>query len=148
MSLCAILTYLETVLLSHIASQFWMPAVTGLIFMPLLAICVAGLAILPPPSAADIAVAAADVVLISHDLRRLATAVRLSRLCRRVLAQNVVLGLGWAVVLTLLAAFGLLGSAGVLLAALLHNLSTLLVMATAGRLLRFHEPLSAITHKG
>ena len=45
----------ETVLLSHIASQFWMPAVTGLIFMPLLAICVAGLAILPPPSAADIA---------------------------------------------------------------------------------------------
>jgi len=99
-------------------------------------------------SAADIAVAAADVVLISHDLRRLATAVRLSRLCRRVLAQNVVLGLGWAVVLTLLAAFGLLGSAGVLLAAVLHNLSTLLVMANAGRLLRFHEPLSAITHKG
>ena len=99
-------------------------------------------------SAADIAVAAADVVLISHDLRRLATAVRLSRLCRRVLAQNVVLGLGWAVVLTLLAAFGLLGSAGVLLAAVLHNLSTLLVMANAGRLLRFHEPLSAITGKG
>jgi heavy metal translocating P-type ATPase len=99
-------------------------------------------------SAADIAVAAADVVLISHDLRRLATAIRLSRRCRRVLAQNVVLGLGWAVVLTLLAAFGLLGSAGVLLAAVLHNLSTLLVMANAGRLLRFHEPLSAITPKG
>ncbi|NWK79006.1 cadmium-translocating P-type ATPase [Aquitalea sp. LB_tupeE] len=98
-------------------------------------------------SAADIAVAAADVVLISHDLRRLATAVRLSRLSRRVLAQNVVLGLAWAVVLTLLAAFGLLGSAGVLLAAVLHNLSTLLVMANAGRLLRFHEPLSAITPK-
>lgn len=99
-------------------------------------------------SAADIAVAAADVVLISHDLRRLATAIRLSRLCRRVLAQNVVLGLGWAVALTLLAAFGLLGSAGVLLAAVLHNLSTLLVMANAGRLLRFHEPLTAVTHKG
>jgi cation transport ATPase len=91
-------------------------------------------------SAADIAVAAADVVLISHDLRRLATAVRLSRLCRRVLAQNVVLGLGWAVVLTLLAAFGLLGSAGVLLAAVLHNLSTLLVMANAGRCCAFTSP--------
>lgn len=99
-------------------------------------------------SAADIAVAAADVVLISHDLRRLATAIRLSRRCRRVLAQNVGLGLGWAVVLTLLAAFGLLGSAGVLLAALLHNLSTLLVMANAGRLLRFHEPLAAVPHQG
>ena len=45
----------ETVLLSHIAGQFWMPAVTGLLFIPLLALCVTGLAILPPPSAADIA---------------------------------------------------------------------------------------------
>ncbi len=34
-------------------SPFWMPAVTGLIFMPLLAISVFGLSQLPPPSAAD-----------------------------------------------------------------------------------------------
>lgn len=41
------------VMLSHIASPFWMPAVTGLLFVPLLLVCLAGLAILPPPTAAD-----------------------------------------------------------------------------------------------
>ena len=90
---------------------------------------------------ADIAVAAADVVLIGNDLRRLATAIRLSRRCQHILRLNVFIGLGWAVLLTVLAAVGALGSAGVLLAALLHNLSTLLVMVNAGRLLRFHETL-------
>jgi hypothetical protein len=44
-----------TVLLHGIANQFWMPAITGLIFAPLLAVCLLGLSILPPPSAADIA---------------------------------------------------------------------------------------------
>lgn len=95
-------------------------------------------------NAADIAVAAADVVLISKDLRRLATAIRLSRQCRRTLTFNVALGLGWTGLLTLLAALGLLGSAGVLLAALLHNLSSLLVMANAGRLLRFQDRLPTL----
>ena len=33
----------------------WMPAVTGLAFLPLLAVCLLGLAVLPPPSASDIA---------------------------------------------------------------------------------------------
>ncbi|MBU6269373.1 MAG: hypothetical protein KGN34_17640 [Sphingomonadales bacterium] len=45
----------EWVLLDGIASPMWMPAVTGLIFVPLLALCLLGLAIMPPPSAADIA---------------------------------------------------------------------------------------------
>lgn len=34
-------------------SAFWMPAATGLVFMPLLAVSVLALAALPPPSAAD-----------------------------------------------------------------------------------------------
>ncbi len=45
----------EWVILRGIASPFWMPAVTGLLFTPLLALCLAGLSVLPPPSAADIA---------------------------------------------------------------------------------------------
>lgn len=45
----------ELVMLHGIASPFWMPAVTGLIFAPLLFVCLAGLATLPPPDAADIA---------------------------------------------------------------------------------------------
>jgi hypothetical protein len=34
-------------------SDFWMPATTGLLFVPLLVVCLCGLAILPPPNAAD-----------------------------------------------------------------------------------------------
>ena len=37
---------------------------------------------------------------------------------------------------------GVLGASGALIAALLHNFSTLAVMANAGRLLKFHEPLN------
>ncbi|WP_047606876.1 heavy metal translocating P-type ATPase [Rahnella aquatilis] len=89
----------------------------------------------------DIALASADVVLIGSDLRRLGTCVRLSRACRRTLKINVFIGLGWTLVVMAAAALGLLGAGGVLIAALLHNLSTLLVLGNAGRLLRFDEPL-------
>ena len=43
----------ETVMLWGWANEYWMPAVTGLLFVPLLLICVAGLALLPPPNAED-----------------------------------------------------------------------------------------------
>lgn len=90
---------------------------------------------------ADIALAAADIVLINGDLRRLGTCIRLSRLCRRTLQVNVLIGLGWTLAIVVAAAFGLLGAAGAMVAALLHNLSTLLVLANAGRLLRYDEKL-------
>ncbi|CAI8775935.1 heavy metal translocating P-type ATPase [Pseudomonas sp. IT-P4] len=90
---------------------------------------------------ADIALASADIVLIGSDLRRLGTCVRLSRQCRQTLQVNVVIGLGWTLAIVAFAAFGWLGAAGAMVAALLHNLSTLLVLGNAGRLLRFQEPL-------
>lgn len=43
----------ESVMLHGLANEYWMPAVTGLLFVPLLLICVFGLAVLPPPSAED-----------------------------------------------------------------------------------------------
>jgi len=91
---------------------------------------------------ADIALASADIVLIGSDLRRLGTCVRLSRQCRRTLQVNVIIGLGWTLAIVVFAAFGWLGAAGAMIAALLHNLSTLLVLGNAGRLLRFQEPLA------
>ena len=93
---------------------------------------------------ADIALASADIVLIGSDLRRLGTCVRLSRQCRRTLQVNVIIGLGWTLAIVVFAAFGWLGAAGAMIAALLHNLSTLLVLGNAGRLLRFQEPLLKI----
>ena len=90
---------------------------------------------------ADIALASADIVLIGSDLRRLGTCVRLSRQCRRTLQVNVIIGLGWTLAIVVFAAFGWLGAGGAMIAALLHNFSTLLVLGNAGRLLRFQEPL-------
>ena len=43
----------EGVLLAGWANEYWMPAVTGLLFAPLLLFCVAGLAVMPPPTAED-----------------------------------------------------------------------------------------------
>jgi Cd2+/Zn2+-exporting ATPase len=95
----------------------------------------------------DVAMASADLVLMTSDLRRLATAIRLSRRCRRTIHVNVTIGLGWTIVLVGLAAIGDLGAQGAIIAAVLHNLSTFLGMANAGRLLLFDEALAQATPK-
>ena len=41
------------VMLRGWANEYWMPALTGLLFAPLLIVCVGGLAVMPPPSAED-----------------------------------------------------------------------------------------------
>ena len=89
----------------------------------------------------DVALASADIVLMTSDLRRLGTCLRLSRRCRRTIHTNVAIGLGWTIILVSLAASGMLGAEGAIVAAVVHNLSTFIGMANAGRLLRFDEPL-------
>jgi heavy metal translocating P-type ATPase len=90
----------------------------------------------------DVALASADLVLMTNDLRRLGTCIRLSRRCRRTIYTNVSVGLGWTVVIVAAAAGGWLGASGAIIAALLHNVSTIAVMANAGRLLKFQEQLA------
>jgi heavy metal translocating P-type ATPase len=87
----------------------------------------------------DVALASADLVLMTNDLRRLATCIRLSRRCRRTIQTNIVIGLGWTALLVIAAATGLLGAEGAILAALLHNVGTFAGLANSGRLLRFNE---------
>ena len=87
----------------------------------------------------DVVLASADVVLTGNNLHRLATAIRLSRRCRQTINVNVAMGLGWTALLVGLAATGVLGPQGPIVAALLHNLSTFLGLANAGRLLLFDE---------
>jgi hypothetical protein len=43
----------KSVMLSGWAGEYWMPALTGLLFTPLLLVCVLGLVALPPPSRED-----------------------------------------------------------------------------------------------
>jgi len=94
----------------------------------------------------DVALASADLVLMTSDLRRLATAIRLSRRCRRTIHVNVAIGLGWTLALVGLAAAGDLGAQGAIVAALLHNLSTFVGLGNAGRLLLFDETIAAPPH--
>jgi Cd2+/Zn2+-exporting ATPase len=91
----------------------------------------------------DVALASADLVLMTNDLRRLGTCIRLSRRCRRTILVNVGMGLGWTVVVIGIAAAGIFGASGALVAAVLHNAGTLAVMANAGRLLRFQDKAPA-----
>ncbi len=90
----------------------------------------------------DVALASADLVLMTNDLRRLGTCIRLSRRCRRTIYTNVAIGLVWTVVMVGLALGGVFGASGALVAALLQNASSLVVMTNAGRLLKFDETLS------
>jgi Zn2+/Cd2+-exporting ATPase len=90
----------------------------------------------------DVALASADLVLMTNDLRRLGTCVRLSRRCRRTILVNVGMGLGWTVLVIIGAASGLFGASGALVAAMMHNAGTFAVMANAGRLLRFQDRAS------
>ncbi len=87
----------------------------------------------------DIALASADLALMTNDLRRLGTCIRLSRCCRRTIQVNVAIGLGFALGLVVLAAFGVLGAGAPIIAAVLHNVSTFLGIGNSGRLLLFDE---------
>ncbi len=87
----------------------------------------------------DVALASADLVLMTSDLTRLGTAIRLSRRCRRTIHVNVAMGLGWTALLVAAAATGALGPQGAIVAAVFHNLGTFAGMANAGRLLLFNE---------
>lgn len=93
----------------------------------------------------DVALASADLVLMTNDVRRLGTCVRLSRRSRRTILVNVGIGLGWTAIMVGCAAAGLFGSSGALVAALAQNAGILVVMANAGRLLKFQDTHSDLT---
>jgi Cd2+/Zn2+-exporting ATPase len=88
---------------------------------------------------ADVAMASADLALMTNDLRRLATCIRLSRRCRRTIYVNVAIGLGFTFGLTALASAGALGLEAPIIAAVLHNVSTFLGLGNAGRIMLFDE---------
>ncbi|NIA29333.1 MAG: cadmium-translocating P-type ATPase [Actinobacteria bacterium] len=82
----------------------------------------------------DVALETADIALMSDDLSRLPFAVALSRKSRRIIMQNLAVSLG---VIALLIPFTLSGIAGIGIAIVFHESSTLVVVANALRLLNF-----------
>jgi manganese/zinc-transporting P-type ATPase C len=105
---------------------------------PALALADVGIAM--GTAGSDVAMEAADIALASNDLRRLATTMRLSQRTIRIIQQNYGAALGVNAGGVVLGALGLLNP---LLAAVLHNLSTLLVVINSARLVAFDPDVSA-----
>jgi cation-transporting P-type ATPase C len=82
----------------------------------------------------DVAVEAADVALASDDLRHVADVMNISRRTMRVVRQNYSLALGVNSIGLYLAAAGTINP---IIAAVLHNLSTILVVANSSRLIHY-----------
>ncbi|MBZ0090615.1 MAG: HAD-IC family P-type ATPase, partial [Sulfuricellaceae bacterium] len=82
----------------------------------------------------DVALETADVALMADDLSKLPFAVALSRASRRIIRQNLWMSLG---VVALLIPATLFGWAGIGLAVLVHEGSTVLVVVNALRLLNY-----------
>jgi heavy metal translocating P-type ATPase len=119
--------------------QGYRPMVVGDGINDALALKVGAVGVAMGAQGTDVALASADLVLMTNDVRRLATCIRLSRRSRRTILVNVGMAMAWTLVVIGLAAAGSLGSSGALIAALLQNAGILAVLANAGRLLRFHE---------
>jgi cation-transporting P-type ATPase C len=99
---------------------------------PALALADVGIAM--GTAGSDVAIEAADIALAADDLGRLGTTIRLSQATIGIIRQNYTLALGVNAGGVMLGAFGLLNA---LLAAVLHNLSTLLVVGNSARLVTF-----------
>lgn len=85
----------------------------------------------------DVALETADVALMADDLRALPFAVGLSRAARRIIRQNMWASLG---MVAFLIPATILGVARIGVAVVLHEGSTLLVVANALRLLAYRDP--------
>jgi cation-transporting P-type ATPase C len=102
---------------------------------PALALADVGIAM--GTAGSDVAIEAADIALAADDLRTVPTAMRLSQEAIAIIRQNYTIALGVNAGGVVLGAVGLLNP---LLAAVLHNLSTLLVVGNSARLVSFDPP--------
>ena len=86
----------------------------------------------------EVAIHSATIALMNNDLRRLPFLVRLSRSTRSVINQNFLFGVGFNLGGLALAAFGKINP---IVAAILHNVGSLIVIFNSARLVRQGEEL-------
>ncbi len=87
----------------------------------------------------DIAINSASVALMTNDLRRIPLLIRLSRKTNTVMNQNLAFGLLFVLCGIVLSVFGIMSP---VLAAVLHAVSTLIVIFNSARLVRTGEELT------
>lgn len=85
----------------------------------------------------DLTLASADVILMTDDLRQVATVLRDARRALEVIRQNLVIATVWNVAAVALAATGL---AGIVPGALIHNIGSVGVVVNAARLVGRPNP--------
>ncbi len=83
----------------------------------------------------DVAIETADIALMTDELRKIPDVIRLSRKALRVIKENLVFALAFNTVLVFLSAQGWMT---MILGAILHQASSLLVILSSMRLLRKH----------
>jgi Zn2+/Cd2+-exporting ATPase len=86
----------------------------------------------------EVAIHSATIALMNNDLRRLPFLVRLSRSTRAVINQNFMFGVFFIIVGLSITSFGIIGP---IVAALLHNIGSLIVIFNSARLVRKGEEL-------
>ncbi|MEI6076962.1 MAG: cation-translocating P-type ATPase [Verrucomicrobiota bacterium] len=86
----------------------------------------------------EVAIHSATIALMNNDLRRLPFLVKLSRSTRAVINQNFLFGVLFIIVGLSAASFGIVGP---IVAALLHNVGSLIVIFNSARLVRKGEEL-------
>src|ERR1039458_4314431 len=86
----------------------------------------------------EVAIHSATIALMNNDLRRLPFLVKLSRSTRAVINQNFLFGVVFIIVGLAATAFGYIGP---IVAALLHNVGSLIVIFNSARLVRKGEEL-------
>jgi len=86
----------------------------------------------------EVAIHSATIALMNNDLLRLPFLVKLSRATRAVINQNFLFGIGFIIAGLTLAAMGYVGP---IVAALLHNAGSLIVIFNSARLVRKGEEL-------
>ena len=87
----------------------------------------------------DVAIDSASIALMSDDLGRLPFLVRLSRKLRSVIVQNILVGVVFVVGGLTLATMGYINP---IMAAVMHNISSFIVIFNSARLVRFGENLT------
>lgn len=86
----------------------------------------------------EVAIHSATIALMNNDLRRLPFLVKLSRSTRAVINQNFLFGVLFIIIGLTVTSFGIIGP---ILAALLHNIGSLIVIFNSARLVRKGEEL-------
>jgi Cd2+/Zn2+-exporting ATPase len=86
----------------------------------------------------EVAIHSATIALMNNDLRRLPFLVRLSRMTRNVINQNFLFGVFFIIGGLTLAAFGYISP---IIAAIMHNVGSLIVVFNSARLVRQGEDL-------